>query len=1788
MNNMNNMMGGMSGMGGMGGGMNNMGMNSMNNMGGMGGGMGGNMGGNMGGMGGGMGGNMGGMGGSMGNMGMGGGMGNMNSMANMSGMGNMGGMGGNMNMNAMNMGNMGGAMRSQQGGVNPTQLGMAGMGGMSPAQMMQQQQQRMAMAAQGGMGGGGMGPMSPISNSMNPMTMGQGNMGGMGSMGQNNMQMNQGNYPGSGPPSMTSPTGEAVPRPGTSMSMHSNSGGGGGGGGGYPGQGGMGGGGSMNMGGMGGGMGGMQGGMNASSPPSQGHQQSPHPQTPQQHGQHGQPHGQGSSGPQSNHAGGIPAPNAQTQAMVLSAVATMGYSNEQFRGLPANEKSMVLNKAWAMVQDRIRNLQSGGGGGGGPGMGNQGQGGGPMGPMGGMQGGMGMGGGPNQGQMSNQNQGHQQQPPGPPHERPPSSASTHSQHEMMMPPPPRPSTSMSMSRPGTAMGMGPPPSSRPGTSQGGQPGMGGHGRSISGSGGPPSTGRGSVPPGSPSLGGMENAYPQAPPTPSANQGQPPSTPKMGGSAASSPTRPNTNMSSHPQTPMQQNNSMPQIPVNGMVTAGMTPQGMAQNMMGRSGSASSLMGANPMVGMGGMNAQGPMNAQSPMSQGHPGMQRHGSMPPPHTPQTPTHPQTPQIPTQIPQRNQTPHPPNQNQRQSSLPPPGNTNKMGGMTPGRMSLPMPGSNMAGSLGNMSNSSMENLNSGDQNQGQTQPNGQVAPVVKQGSVPPPSTPSMPQQSSSPAPNANATSQAPNNAGATQPTAQNSTQTGQQQQQQQQTSSGGTNANANPNVPVQTRLQPPPPLPSSVSLNPAITRVTPVALVGSDKTIPQLTPEEIEQIKGWMKSDEAYEGFVIREGADGTKEKELGILRKQRDRMAKESREAFGGVAPGGPSPSTVDGLDRAALNAGAWWERGGAVHGKWFNPTWEWWEGRLGGGGRPVEKRFDVRYPGQWAHQVKKRDAQSGVNQGHSRGRYGRDAGGKDNKAVRREGLKVPRKLTQEDIDMPEELVPIRLEFDVDHHKMRDTFVWNLNDPVVTPESFAQTLVEDYALPNSYHSQIVKQIQDQLTDFKSHSAKYSEDGDLLPVPEYEQALAVCKGVIGKDESKWWERWRKRLRGAESNAGRKRRKLSGAIEDDANDGDDENDDKDMVNGVLEDEPMDVDQVKVDEGKMRDDLRIVIKIDIIVGSVKLDDQFEWDIDNGSASPELFAETYAQDLGLSGEFKTAIAHSIREQVQTYQKSLYLVGRPTDGSPIQDEDLRQSFLPTLSDVARSFEQVGSFTPRLDYLSENDLERNEKERDKEYKRRKRNTRGRRGVNLPDREPIRTCRTPAIGFNDTGEAEGANASNSTGIMPSTTRRAAAAAASLTIANMVASENGSSPIMGQATLPGQIMSTVSTPQPQAPPPPPPPKKTIPKGLFKAPPVPSEVLRPRSKIAAPTPSTGVDSSRLPGGPPDSTISAAGGAGTSRNRPAASAKRVKELEREAKEREFADGQHPNFIDGVWHCSNCGCPESIAVGRRKGPLGDKSQCGTCGKYWHRHRRPRPVEYNTDPEYHSNMSQRDGEVLPRSVLTVGRRGRGRGGGASAVATPEPSTPLSRRRELASDRETPSRRHSPPPSRRHSPPRAVSPPLSSASSASESPLALKVNGSARGGRSPRPPLPNSNSGNSPMPPPASDGPSQPPPSSSSKEETKEEEYEGAPLSSASAKTWPPGWLTSAMQATQSKYPNDKFEIALRKMSPGSEAEWRIKCIDCPGKLYKPGPGETLSNFEVHLKNRQHRQRVDERSNPE
>jgi hypothetical protein len=86
---------------------------------------------------------------------------------------------------------------------------------------------------------------------------------------------------------------------------------------------------------------------------------------------------------------------------------------------------------------------------------------------------------------------------------------------------------------------------------------------------------------------------------------------------------------------------------------------------------------------------------------------------------------------------------------------------------------------------------------------------------------------------------------------------------------------------------------------------------------------------------------------------------------------------------------------------------------------------------------------------------------------------------------------------------------------------------------------------------------------------------------------------------------------------------------------------------------------------------------------------------------------------------------------LLGYAFDGSPVGDLDLKQEFLPALTDVVRRDEHaIAQFTPFLVNVTDADIERLETERERTVTKKKRATRGRRGVVLPDREPIRTVR--------------------------------------------------------------------------------------------------------------------------------------------------------------------------------------------------------------------------------------------------------------------------------------------------------------------------------------------------------------------------------------------------------------------------------------------------------------------------
>ena len=51
-------------------------------------------------------------------------------------------------------------------------------------------------------------------------------------------------------------------------------------------------------------------------------------------------------------------------------------------------------------------------------------------------------------------------------------------------------------------------------------------------------------------------------------------------------------------------------------------------------------------------------------------------------------------------------------------------------------------------------------------------------------------------------------------------------------------------------------------------------------------------------------------------------------------------------------------------------------------------------------------------------------------------------------------ENAALNETLVPIRLDMDIEGQKLRDTFLWNKNETMMTPDQFAEVLCDDLDL--------------------------------------------------------------------------------------------------------------------------------------------------------------------------------------------------------------------------------------------------------------------------------------------------------------------------------------------------------------------------------------------------------------------------------------------------------------------------------------------------------------------------------------------------------------------------------------------------------------------------------------------------------------------------------------------------------------------------------------------------------------
>uniref|UniRef100_A0A914IAV6 SWI/SNF-related matrix-associated actin-dependent regulator of chromatin subfamily B member 1 n=1 Tax=Globodera rostochiensis TaxID=31243 RepID=A0A914IAV6_GLORO len=105
------------------------------------------------------------------------------------------------------------------------------------------------------------------------------------------------------------------------------------------------------------------------------------------------------------------------------------------------------------------------------------------------------------------------------------------------------------------------------------------------------------------------------------------------------------------------------------------------------------------------------------------------------------------------------------------------------------------------------------------------------------------------------------------------------------------------------------------------------------------------------------------------------------------------------------------------------------------------------------------------------------------------------------------------------------------------------------------------------------------------------------------------------------------------------------------------------------------------DQRALLKLNIHVGNQSLVDQFEWDMSDPNNHPEQFAQKLCAELGLGGEFVSAIAYSIRGQLSWNQRTYAFSESP---------------LPTVECPFRNPPDAEQWGPFLETLTSAEIER------------------------------------------------------------------------------------------------------------------------------------------------------------------------------------------------------------------------------------------------------------------------------------------------------------------------------------------------------------------------------------------------------------------------------------------------------------------------------------------------------------
>jgi len=117
--------------------------------------------------------------------------------------------------------------------------------------------------------------------------------------------------------------------------------------------------------------------------------------------------------------------------------------------------------------------------------------------------------------------------------------------------------------------------------------------------------------------------------------------------------------------------------------------------------------------------------------------------------------------------------------------------------------------------------------------------------------------------------------------------------------------------------------------------------------------------------------------------------------------------------------------------------------------------------------------------------------------------------------------------------------------------------------------------------------------------------------------------------------------------------------------------------------------KYEGDLRVMLNLDVQIGTLHLIDRVEWDL-TSPLTPETFARQLCTDLGLGGEAQMIISHAVHEELLRLKRDcleLGLVGKLIDSGGASG---RERGAKKLDSVWRDWNEAKLYGPHLEILS------------------------------------------------------------------------------------------------------------------------------------------------------------------------------------------------------------------------------------------------------------------------------------------------------------------------------------------------------------------------------------------------------------------------------------------------------------------------------------------------------------------